>query len=361
MMALLGLFRVSVVYWDRQLPVRGVYPLPPGVSAYRVALRAPLGQPLKRFPRLMIFCARSIKLLCQLRPDVVHCGNLDMLVIGSIYRRFFNPGAKIVYEVGDLPLVLYNNKRGFISRVLRSVYARLERLVCRSVSLLVITSPYFWGSHYVTFVPQDRVLYLPNAPERRVFSAYRRKLHVAFTVGFIGSIRYPVQLKMLVDATRDLAGIRVLIAGDGASYHDIEEYATEEPHVQFHGPFNYEKEIADLYGMIDCVYAVYDPEIDNVRVALPNKLYEAIVCELPIIAAEGTELGRFITEHGIGLTVSANASSRLRQAISEMAGDPAKIESCKRSLQNLKRDSWAEAGFLDLRRRYERITQTEAR
>ena len=67
--------------------------------------------------------------------------------------------------------------------------------------------------------------------------------------------------------------------------------------------------------MVDCVYAVYDADNPNVRIALPNKLYESILCELPIIVAKQTYLAELVKEWGVGISVNHKEVKELVEAI----------------------------------------------
>lgn len=67
--------------------------------------------------------------------------------------------------------------------------------------------------------------------------------------------------------------------------------------------------------MADCIYSVYDADNPNVRIALPNKLYESIFCELPIIVAKNTYLSELVEKYKVGLSVSHNSYYELRNAI----------------------------------------------
>ena len=66
---------------------------------------------------------------------------------------------------------------------------------------------------------------------------------------------------------------------------------------------------------MDCVFAVYDADNPNVRIALPNKLYESILCELPIIVAKGTYLEELVKEWGVGVSVSHKDVNELAEAL----------------------------------------------
>ena len=76
-----------------------------------------------------------------------------------------------------------------------------------------------------------------------------------------------------------------------------------QPNVVFLGKYNYKEKICSIYEQIDCVYSLYDTSIKNVKVALPNKLYEGAFCNLPFIASKGTYVGELIEKYNFGIAV----------------------------------------------------------
>ena len=162
---------------------------------------------------------------------------------------------------------------------------------------------------------------MPNTPDKEVFANYKKKSTGLFTVGFIGGIRYLEQMKLLVDAC-SIVGCNVLFAGAGGTTDDylkITDYCKGKQNVEFYGKYNYSEEIAKLYGMVDCVYAVYDADNPNVRIALPNKLYESIICELPIIVAKNTYLEELVKYYNVGYSVSHHDVNDLVNVLKELA------------------------------------------
>ena len=75
---------------------------------------------------------------------------------------------------------------------------------------------------------------------------------------------------------------------------------------------------------------------------MPNRLYEAIVCELPIIAAKGTALGKFIEEKEIGATVGANDKEGLKSILTKWVSDENLIQQYSFSCKLIKEDYYYE-------------------
>ena len=129
-------------------------------------------------------------------------------------------------------------------------------------------------------------------------------------------------MKMLIDLTRIL-DVNVVFAGTGekAICDELIEYSKNNENVYFLGKYDYRKDIASIYSKLDCVYSVYDADNPNVRIALPNKLYEAIFCELPIIVAKKTYLSELVESMGVGFSVDHKSILELKKAVEKMMND----------------------------------------
>lgn len=316
-------FEVQIIYWNRNLAYAESFSAETMHSVHEIKVTAPQGNAIARVRPLAKFAFESVQILKREKPNIIHAANLDMLLIAVFYKHAYRNNVRIVNEIGDLP------KYTFVKRVrtpvdlVAKMLQRVESNLTKSVSKIILTSPYFWESYYSSFMDESKYLFIPNAPAKQLFSAYTKRSNKDFIVGFIGSVRYVNQLKMLIDVAGLLNDtVRVFIAGVGPGYEEIKNYVSNKPWVEMYGPYNYQKEIVCLYEKVDCVYSVYDTNLHNVRIALPNRLYEAIVCELPIIAAKDTALGDFIEQNEVGTTVGAEDSESLKSVLSKWASDP---------------------------------------
>lgn len=278
-------------------------------------------QLIKRYVVSSDFRKKALEKLYEIEPNVIYAEAMDCLLIAGEYKRRRN--VHIVYEVPDLRRTYIEKPNDPVKRVITELLLIKERREFRNVELLTVTSPKFYDAHFSTLISRDRMIYIPNAPEKELFQEYKKKNSGEFTVGFIGGIRYAKQMIMLIDGA-DMAKCKAFFAGGISSreaYAEIQEHCLEKDFVTFTGEYDYNCQIAELYGRVDCVYSVYDADDPNVRIALPNKLYESILCELPIISARGTYLGELTEQWGVGLTVSHTDASELCEALKKLRDD----------------------------------------
>ena len=276
---------------------------------------------VKRYVVSRDFQNRALEKLEEISPNTIYAEGLDSLIIAGKYKK--SHAVNIIFEVADLRENYIVRPKKLLDRIITDALLRKEKKAFRNVDYLVVTSPKFYDMHYKDLISKDRMLFIPNAPDIDVFKNYKKKNGGTFTVGFIGGIRYLQQMKMLVDVASEV-GFNVLFAGAGGTsteYDVIRKYCEGMQNVTFTGRYNYDTEIASLYGRVDCVFSVYDADNPNVRIALPNKLYESIICELPIIVAKGTYLAELVEEWGVGVSVSHQNEKELEQVMQRMKDD----------------------------------------
>lgn len=277
---------------------------------------------LRRYVVSQDFQKKALEKLEELKPNVIYAEGLDTLIIAGKYKKTHD--VRIVFEVADLRENYITKSNKAVDRIITMMLLQREKKAFKNVDYLVVTSPKFYDMHYNALITRDKMLFIPNAPDVGAFRDYK-KHDGDFTVGFIGGIRYLRQMKMLVDAA-EKAGCKVLFAGAGGTstdYEEIQAYCKGKDHVQFTGRYDYNTQIAGLYGMVDCVFAVYDADNPNVRIALPNKLYESILCGLPIIVAKGTYLEELVKEWGVGVSVNHQDMNELAEALRKLMDDTA--------------------------------------
>ena len=94
------------------------------------------------------------------------------------------------------------------------------------------------------------------------------------------------------------------VFGDGPLKHYFKECHSD---IIYYGSFKNPDELGDIYNQIDISYAVYDPSFLNVRLAVPNKLYESAFFRVPILCSANTYLSKLVREWDIGDEVNISS------------------------------------------------------
>jgi glycosyltransferase involved in cell wall biosynthesis len=336
--ALLINYDVHVIYWDRNLGNKKINELPKESKVTVINRKANEGSPIKRLGATISVIREIIAIAKKVEPDVLYLSKTDILFAAVLYKKITKKNVKLVYEVSDLHTLMVDQHRKTYKILMSKLIKKTEKSLCKSIELLIVTSEFFYNQFYQSFISKDKVVFMPNTPDPLVFDGFHRKTNKKLTVGFIGAIRYPEQLEMLIDASIE-ANINVLIAGAGKDYLRIKEYAKNYENVEVYGEYKYNEEIKKLYERVDCIYSVYDAELKNVQIALPNRLYEAAFTSTPIIASKNTYLGDIVEKYDIGKTILFDSKTELIKVLSFLKEDANYLKSIEEKSQ-LFRNDW---------------------
>jgi glycosyltransferase involved in cell wall biosynthesis len=315
-------WEVVVLAWDR------LGELPPseerdGWRIERLGPRAEHGAGLRNVGRYRVFWEAAAVRACALRPDVIHCHDMDTAPAGlrALARCARRP--RLVLDMHEL----YRESNMIPQAGVKGVFARatvrgVERQAFSAADAILVANPGTLG-YYESRAGAGKVTAVENAPDPDRFQpASGPRPERPFTVGFMGQKRYLGGLVTLIDAVAATEGTAALLAGGGTGADDVARHAASVPSVRVSGPFTYE-ELPALYAQCDCIHAVYDAKLGNVRTLFPVKVMEAMACGLPVIVAEGTLAARYVVEHGIGLVVRPSDVEGLKSALGVLMSDPA--------------------------------------
>ena len=304
---------LHLICWDRGKAML----LPPendGYTAHVINIAAG-GDPLKRLIPYRRFAYRALSLLNSIQPSIIHVQGLDMLKIAVAYKKRSKRKVSIIYEVADLHRLLVDKQTGIVRKVAQKYLCHEDRRLEKYYDLLIITSQKYYEVYFGGFVAENKVLFMPNVPDLSAFKTYKhKKEQLPFTVGYIGAVRYKKQMMNLLTAATE-CGCNLLIAGYEDEPVVIQPLCQTNPNIEWVGRFDFNARAAELYGRCDVMYSVYDADMNNVRVAIPNKLYEAVFCEMPLIVARDTYLASIVEEWGVGVAVDHNSTDELIKVI----------------------------------------------
>ena len=303
---------VTVIYWKR-------FNIPYQTGLADKILEIPVKTSFSQnhgFFRLVgffIYAVKSWMLMSHIKQiKKVYVNYLDVLLVA--YFKFRERGAKFIYAVGDLASIQYGGN----PLVTRAV-SILEKVLLKRVSVLILSSPFFWNEYYQN-IYKGRWELIENKPEAKIWADFTgKKEKIPCVVGFFGTIRDHRPILCLFQAVKELRqtghDIRIFFAGFGPEERIVRSYAADLDFVFFHGPYQYNKDAPDLYAQVDIIFSVFDISVANAKILLPNRFYECVICGLPIIVAKGTKLESYVSKYGTGYIVGYLSINDIREAL----------------------------------------------
>ena len=253
---------------------------------------------------------------------------LDVALVFQMYA--IGHRYKYIFEESDLMHTYINNK--FICRLLEWMD---KRIINRSL-MSVLTSNGFVKYHFGDERP-DNVILITNRLSLSVeelekvvkYTVEERKLKI----GFVGFPRYKSIIRFAYFFCKNFPNYEFHLYGEIAmKYQKDFERLRQFPNCYFHGSFTNPVDLPVIYSNIDVVLSTYDVEYENVRYAEPNKIYEAIYFETPIIVSKGTFLADKVTQLNIGFCVDSLNEREVINLIESITVNSLqeKISSCKK-------------------------------
>jgi glycosyltransferase involved in cell wall biosynthesis len=275
----------------------------------------------------------------QVRADVVTVNNIDVLLLEALMRVLTLRSPRVVLEVSDLPQYVFG--RDASARLFRAIDALLVRLF---VDRLIVTSKRYFEVYYASFFMRPH-LELENKPLRmNVPSRIERPARGPRTIiGVVGLIYQAAPIQALFDAVKDDDTVEVQIFGRLYDAQNskalIESYCVRQGNIVYKGSYDFFKDAARIYGGLDLLYVSYDTaeSMLNNRVALPNKLYEAMYFRVPIIASRGTYLAERVLAAGVGYEIDCG---RVEQIRTILGSHPARAQAFDEVFNSLPEDAY---------------------
>lgn len=278
---------------------------------------------------------KTVRKILMYDPDVIYISGVEQLL--TIKKIPFKRRPVIILEIADLPSNTHIEKLGFFGKF---VEKKLVNLVKEIPDYYVITSPGFYQGYYERYgFDKNKFFVFENVPPKDIFKTFevnpekimnKEKL----VIGYIGAVGYYSSLKTLFEACKNIQNVEIVIAGKGPDSEKVESEAKKYKNVKVLGRYNYEQDISSLYSLVDVVYSLYNVDNYNVKLALPNKLYESIVCGKPIIVAKDTYLEEYVRKLGVGFSAPYRDVEALRTLINYISNDRKKIyEISKRCME----------------------------
>ena len=123
------------------------------------------------------------------------------------------------------------------------------------------------------------------------------------SIGFVGGPRFDSVYNFIDAFCRNFPKGEFHVFGGPVTeqFEELKKYKN----CIFHGFFKNPIDLPEIYSSIDVVVATYDTKFENVRYAEPNKIYESIYFETPIVVSSGTFLADKVKRLGIGFDINA--------------------------------------------------------
>lgn len=279
-------------------------------------------KPLSLFFYFKFYSLLKLHLLSK-KFDIIFAEDLYCLPACAIIGKLKK--AKIIYDCRELFGFLAGLKN---KKVVQKFWSSIEKLFIKKADLVITTGEMdseFIRNHYK--IKNDLVV--------RNFPLYKKSdspfdYHEALNIEkskkvllYQGVVLHGRGLKMIFNFLQSTNDFVLVVAGGGdmlSYYKDLTEKLHITDKVFFIGKIPQDKLINYTAGAWLGLALIENISL-SYYFALPNKLFEYIMAEIPVIATDLPQMKKIIDEYQVGLTVRENNIEQLKHALNKLKSD----------------------------------------
>jgi len=270
--------------------------------------------------------------LIRMPADIYHAHDDNALAACYIAARWHRK--LLIFDAHEFPLnSLIDKRRSWLSALFINLFTRMIR---NCAGIITVSSPIAQEICHLYHIP--KVSLIRNLPIYQALpKSDRLRQHLDLSPGvkvalFQGNIDPNRGLDKLVHTAKFLDRDIVIVImgkGIGVTLSELEALAESEgvtDRIRIIPPVPYE-ELLNWTASADIGLIVSSPDYSlNVRMSLPNKLFEYLMAGLPVLSSQLPAIAEVINTYDVGQIVSSLVPAEIAAAINAMLEDQAALE-----------------------------------
>ncbi len=319
-------YQVTLLAWDRDCALPE-FEDADGFNVRRARIGAGYNQNAKQIANIGRLWGWFHRQLKSLRPDVVHCHDLDTLPAGVRFRASTR-ACQVVFDAHECYRIMKQSESGL---ALRTAILLCERFLVPRAQLII--SPCQATGDYYRNISGRNLVVVGNwktaadfDPPQDSLRELAEKLGIGsrLVVVYIGSLASDRLVMPLVEAVKQKPDVFLILGGRGGQEEALRKLSGGAANIHFPG-FIHPREVPTYTALSHLVFYGFDRRNPFAPYNAPNKLYEAIAAGRGILASDiGGELSAVIRETGCGVLLPETDTPSILKALDELADSTAR-------------------------------------
>ena len=273
-----------------------------------------------KFMHLFKYLEFTLRLLTRFNDhDIYHCNDLHALPAGVLLKAFSRRPVKIVYDAHE-----YETESRGVKGFERIFRRFLEGFLIRFTDRQITVSNSI-AEEYARLYPIEKpavILNIPQFSNEARHDLFRQSLGIRKKQKIFlyqGGLSYGRGIEILLDAfdSADRSDNVLVLMGYGELEGAIRQRARESENIYFHNAVP-----PDQIPIYTSSADVGISTIENICLSyyycLPNKLFEYLMAEIPVIVSDLFEMASLVNKYRLGAVAKENSVAGIRQAVTEM-------------------------------------------
>lgn len=253
------------------------------------------------------------------KSDIFHCNDLNSLPIGVIIKKFFNRDAKIVYDAHEYEI---NDVPNQSQKSIKIKYF-IEKFFIKYADKVITVSNAIADEYVKLYSIEKPALVLNTPPYKKIEKKdiFRETLGIKEEQTIFlyqGGLSKGRGIEILLEAFKSIDDENAVIVfmGYGPLESLIQSTSKEYKNIYFHQAVSPEV-LLDYTSSADFGISTIEDTCLSYRYCLPNKMFEYLMAEIPVIVSNLYEMKRLVEANKIGTVAKENTPNGLKVAIEE--------------------------------------------
>jgi len=269
--------------------------------------------------------------------DVLHCNDLNTLPIAFIVKKFFNKNVKVVYDAHE-----YETEMNQLNKISKPLAKFAEKFLIKYVDKVITVSESI-ANEYKKLYPfiEKPALVLNTPPYKKIEKKdlFREKLGIdenKMIFLYQGGLSSGRGIEILLETFKQIENKDAVIVfmGYGPLEKEVKEASKKYSNIYFHPAVSPEI-LLDYTSSADFGILFYENTCLNHYYCSPNKMFEYLMSEIPVIVSNLYEMKRLVEKYKIGVVARENSVEGLKEAIEEAV--KLDKEELRRNIQEVKK------------------------
>jgi len=247
--------------------------------------------------------------------DILHCNDINTLPIGVIIKKFFNKDVKIVYDAHE-----YETETYALSGIQKKITKLSEKYLIKYADKVITVSESIANEYVNLYGIKKPTLVLNTPPYKDVEKQdkFREEFRIENKTIFLyqGGLSKNRGIEPLLELFKTIEdNDRVIVfMGYGELEGLIINASKESENIFFHKAVSPDV-LLNYTVSADFGIATIEDSCLSYRYCLPNKLFEYIMAEVPVIVSDLPEMKKVVASNNIGVAAETDMIVRLKKAI----------------------------------------------
>ncbi len=272
---------------------------------------------MKKFKKLIAYIKYIIESVNFAKKlPLIHCNDLNTLPIAYLVKKLYNRNVKIVYDAHE-----YETEINGLKGVKKAFIRFLEKWLIKYADAVITVSNSIAEEYKRLYSIKKPTLVL-NTPSyinidkkelfRETFEIKKEKVVFLYQGGFSSGRGIEIILETFANIG-EKNNVLVLM-GYGEQEDLVKEYAAKYENIFFHKAVSPEV-LIDYTSSADFGISLIEDTCLSYRYCLPNKIFEYVMAELPVIVSNLYEMKNLVESNNIGIVAKENTPQALSDAI----------------------------------------------